>query len=142
MSNEVLCLHLLFVLFIFLIPYIFLFQLKVVAIADPREYVRRLFAQKYGVPQEMQFSDWRDVANQQKLADFVLICTPDKLHKDPAIAFANKDYHILLEKPMAVSAQKISCTIEVSEAISYIFLSFLVIVVHSYIFIKQSQSLP
>lgn len=41
-----------------------------------------------------------------KVADFACVCTPDVLHKDPAIALAAKGYHILLEKPMAVGSFK------------------------------------
>jgi len=37
--------------------------------------------------------------------DAVIITTPDRLHLEPAIAFANKGYHLLLEKPMAVSEE-------------------------------------
>lgn len=73
--------------------------------------------------------DWQSVTEREKFADAVLICTPDSLHKvniynvcifricilciislktsfvpqEPAVAFAKKGYHILLEKPMAVS---------------------------------------
>ncbi|KAL8574765.1 hypothetical protein ACOMHN_035882 [Nucella lapillus] len=48
---------------------------------------------------------WTEVAERDKLADCVIIATPDRLHKDPAVAFANKGYHILLEKPMAVTEE-------------------------------------
>ena len=40
-------------------------------------------------------------ASKEKFADAVVIATLDHMHKEPAIAFANKGYHILLEKPMA-----------------------------------------
>ena len=33
--------------------------------------------------------DWRHfIAMNQKIADFAIIATPDKLHKEPAVAFA------------------------------------------------------
>ena len=34
----------------------------------------------------------------------MIVATPDALHAEPAIAFANLGYHILLEKPMAPNA--------------------------------------
>src|ERR1700733_8659436 len=46
---------------------------------------------------------WRALAQRDKFADAVAICTPDIAHYEPAIAFARKGYHILLEKPMAVT---------------------------------------
>lgn len=38
-----------------------------------------------------------------RFADCVIIATPDREHTGPAIAFAKLGYHVLLEKPMAVS---------------------------------------
>nr|XP_039261567.1 uncharacterized protein LOC120337756 [Styela clava] len=78
---------------------------RIVAIADPRPHVRKLFGRKYGIPDDMQFKDWSDIVALDKIADFVCICTPDRLHRDPAVAFARKKYHILLEKPMATTKQ-------------------------------------
>uniref|UniRef100_A0A8C4Q2E3 Zgc:154075 n=1 Tax=Eptatretus burgeri TaxID=7764 RepID=A0A8C4Q2E3_EPTBU len=42
-------------------------------------------------------------AQRDIFADVAIICTPDQMHKEPAIAFSSKGYHILLEKPMAVT---------------------------------------
>ncbi|MFD0854603.1 Gfo/Idh/MocA family protein, partial [Actinomadura adrarensis] len=40
-----------------------------------------------------------------RLADAVIIATPDALHVEPAVAAAELGYHILLEKPMAPTAE-------------------------------------
>lgn len=77
--------------------------LKIVAICDPRLHIRRFFEREYGIPAEFQFTDWTDLTKVDRIADFVCICTPDRLHKDPAIAFAKMGYHIILEKPMATT---------------------------------------
>nr|XP_034323400.1 putative oxidoreductase YteT isoform X3 [Crassostrea gigas] len=53
----------------------------------------------------MAFKDWREVVEKEKFADCVIICTQDKLHKEPTVAFAKKGYHILLEKPMATTEE-------------------------------------
>ncbi|CAG8822813.1 14740_t:CDS:2, partial [Racocetra persica] len=49
-----------------------------------------------------------------KLSDAVIISTLDDLHIEPLVAFANEKYHILLEKPMAVT---IDGCVEISNAI-------------------------
>ncbi|KAK7878635.1 hypothetical protein WMY93_030471 [Mugilogobius chulae] len=66
-------------------------RVKVVGVADPRKFARTKLQQKHSIQKENVF----------EVADAALICTPDRLHKDPAVAFAKKGYHILLEKPMA-----------------------------------------
>ena len=45
-------------------------------------------------------------ADIEKFADAVVIGTLDHLHKDPCIAFANRGYHILLEKPIAPTLEE------------------------------------
>ncbi len=73
----------------------------VTAVADPREHYRRNLAQQFAMAEENVFADWRELLDRPRLADAVIIATPDSLHTGPAIAAAQKGYHILLEKPMA-----------------------------------------
>jgi len=74
---------------------------RVVGVAEPRDHYRSAMAEAYDVPPENVFTDWTQAAERDRLADAVIIGTPDAVHADPAIAFANKGYHMLLEKPMA-----------------------------------------
>jgi len=74
---------------------------KIVAVADPRDFYRNRIGDIHGIPENMRFRTWEDVAKLPKFADAVLICTPDALHEAPAIAFANLRYDMLLEKPIA-----------------------------------------
>ncbi|XP_076848084.1 putative oxidoreductase YteT [Brachyhypopomus gauderio] len=88
-------------------------RMQVVGVADPRAFVRRKLQECHKIADENTFDDWHRVAEKEKFADAVFICTPDRLHKDPAVALAKKGYHILLEKPMAVTEE--DCT-EITEA--------------------------
>ncbi|XP_048470839.1 proton-associated sugar transporter A-like [Rhincodon typus] len=76
---------------------------KVVGVADSRLIARQNLQIKYSIQDCNVFSDWREAAKREKFADAVIIATPDRHHKDPTVAFAKKGYHILLEKPMAVT---------------------------------------
>ncbi|KAM3825117.1 putative oxidoreductase YteT isoform 2-T2 [Vipera latastei] len=80
-------------------------RMKVVGVADPREIVCKKLQDAHKIPAENVFYDWIAAAEREKFADAVIITTPDRLHKAPAVAFAQKGYHILLEKPMAVTAE-------------------------------------
>lgn len=72
---------------------------KVVAVAEPRAVRRERFARAHEATTVV--ADWRDLLRSERIADAVIIATPDADHMEPAVAFAEAGYHILLEKPMA-----------------------------------------
>lgn len=74
---------------------------KVVGVAEPREPYRSRIADKHAISAENVALDWRELASRKKFADAVIIATQDAMHVGPAVAFAEKGYQILLEKPMA-----------------------------------------
>ena len=78
---------------------------RVVGVAEPRLVYREQMVQSHGIGADGAFSDWRDLADQPRLADAAIIATQDAMHVGPAVALAQKGYHILLEKPMAPDEQ-------------------------------------
>ena len=76
-------------------------RVQIVGVAEPRDYYRQHMIGNYDIPSSNTFTDWRQAADREKFADAVIITTQDAMHAEPAIAFAKKGYHILLEKPMA-----------------------------------------
>ncbi len=74
---------------------------RVVAVAEPSAPRRASFALDHALPPQGVFKDWREFAAQPRMADAVLICTLDTLHREPALALLDRGYHVLLEKPMA-----------------------------------------
>lgn len=81
---------------------------KIVAIAEPKETIRRRCQREYGLPDEMCFTDWRDILAQPKMADLAVIATVDNDHYDPAMKAIDLGYHLLLEKPVAQTVKE--CT--------------------------------
>lgn len=80
-------------------------RLKIVGVAEPEKHRRKRIQRRHGISDERALDDWSKLAILDKLADFAIISTQDSMHKDPAILFANKGYHLLLEKPMAVKEE-------------------------------------
>lgn len=76
-------------------------DIKFVAVAEPDRQKRENFAKHHEISDDMCFASWEDIFEKQIRADSILICTQDKMHKEPAIAALNAGYHILLEKPMS-----------------------------------------
>jgi predicted dehydrogenase len=74
---------------------------EVVAVAEPRAEYREPLADAHGLPADARFTDWRDAAALPRLADAALVCTLDDAHLEPALAFADRGYHLLVEKPLA-----------------------------------------
>ena len=76
-------------------------RVQIVGVAEPRDFYRQQMVGNYDIPMANTFTDWREAVKREKFADAVIIATQDAMHTEPAIAFAEKGYHILLEKPMA-----------------------------------------
>lgn len=79
-------------------------EAQIVGVAEPRDFYRERIVREHNVAPEHVFHSWDEVTKVPKFADGVLICTQDNMHEEPAIQFAKMGYHILLEKPMAPTA--------------------------------------
>jgi predicted dehydrogenase len=73
-----------------------------------------MLAQQLGVGPEQRYDDWSELAARGRVADAVVIATPDHEHLAPARRFAEMGYHILLEKPIAPTPAE---CVEVVEAV-------------------------
>ncbi|RUS13703.1 hypothetical protein BC937DRAFT_94902 [Endogone sp. FLAS-F59071] len=89
--------------------------MTIVAVAEPNEIRRVKFSQEYSISEENVVTDWKELASRSKFCDAVFIATLDHLHCEPAIAFAELKYHILLEKPMANSIEECRAIVEAVE---------------------------
>ncbi|CAG03211.1 unnamed protein product [Tetraodon nigroviridis] len=55
---------------------------QVVAVADPRKFARTKLGKQHSIKDENMFEDWQCVVDREKFADAVIICTPDRIHKE------------------------------------------------------------
>lgn len=87
---------------------------KVVAIAEPRPGAQRYFTDRHHIDPSLVFTTWQDLHAAsaetittvgRRLADAVIIAVQDQMHPEVTLAFAEQGYHILCEKPMAITPQ-------------------------------------
>ena len=76
-------------------------SMKVVGVADLNPHRRKEMAKKHNIPAENQFAHFNDALSKPKLADAVVIATPDNLHYEPCMKALELGYDVLLEKPVA-----------------------------------------
>ena len=77
---------------------------KIVAAADINPEKLAGMRKLTGIPESACYASAEEMLAQPKLADLMLICTPDRCHYAEAKAALLLDYDLLLEKPIAPSA--------------------------------------
>lgn len=81
-------------------------EVKFVCVAEPKEDRRETFRKAHGISPEHCFSDWKELLAKKYDLDGVIIATQDREHYEPAMEAIHAGYHVLLEKPMAETAEK------------------------------------
>ena len=87
-------------------------DVEVVAGCDVSAEAVKKFAEAFKVPQT--FSDYNEMLAKAEL-DAVSVCTPNFMHKDPTIAALKAGKHVLVEKPMAMSAEEAKAMVAAGE---------------------------
>lgn len=72
-------------------------------------------ADKWCVPSQRVFSDYREMLKQNIEADAVVVLTPTPTHKEVVIAAIAAGYDVICEKALATSAQQ---AVEIAQAVS------------------------
>lgn len=77
--------------------------MEFVAVAEPLDARRERFRRVFDIPPENAFTDWRDLADRPGTADAVINALPCRMHYASSMALMDTGYHMLLEKPMALT---------------------------------------
>ena len=83
-------------------------KVKIVAAADVDPEKLAGMRALTGIPESACYASAEEMLTQPRLADVLLVCTPDSLHYPHAKAALLRDYDLLLEKPIAPTAAQ--CT--------------------------------
>lgn len=77
---------------------------NVIAICDIDDNHLAIAAKK--APKAKHYHDWRKLLDEEKTLDAVMICTPDHTHAFIANWALNRNLHIYLEKPLAITCEE------------------------------------
>ncbi|WP_407358708.1 Gfo/Idh/MocA family oxidoreductase [Microbacterium sp. LTA6] len=79
----------------------------ITAVVEPDEARLRAFLAELSAQPVIVYDTWQEIAAlPARIADAVVISTPDRLHAEPGIGLAHAGYHLLLEKPMAPTEEE------------------------------------
>ncbi|MFI5156043.1 MAG: Gfo/Idh/MocA family protein [Chitinophagales bacterium] len=91
-------------------------ELRIVAIADTNPKTLAKFGHRHAIDSSGCFHHWKEVFNRDKFADAVIIATPDHVHTQPCLAALDAGYDILLEKPIAPTAEECNLILDKARA--------------------------
>jgi predicted dehydrogenase len=90
-------------------------HVRFVAVAEPDPERRARFAARHHLPPERCYENWEDLIAAGQLAPALVCCTMDRLHVAPTVAALEAGYHVLLEKPIAVTPEDCVRVVQASE---------------------------
>ncbi|NLA26104.1 MAG: Gfo/Idh/MocA family oxidoreductase [Firmicutes bacterium] len=90
-------------------------RLKFVAVAEPLDARRKSFAVAHGLTSACCYPGWEELFAEGRIADICFVTTQDRSHTAPALGALELGYHVLLEKPMAVTEADCRCLVTASE---------------------------
>ncbi|MCT8139288.1 Gfo/Idh/MocA family oxidoreductase [Anaerobacillus sp. CMMVII] len=78
-------------------------KVKIVAVAEPNNERREQFIMKHNIQIENIFHTYEELFEKDTLCDAVIVTTQDHDHFRPVMLALEKNYHVLVEKPMSPS---------------------------------------
>ncbi|MFW5996453.1 MAG: Gfo/Idh/MocA family protein [Verrucomicrobiota bacterium] len=94
--------------------------INVTAAADPDEKALQWFCDKYDIPREARFTDYREMLAKYDF-DAVQVNTPDTMHAEPTIAALEAGCDVMVPKPLAASVADGHAMIETAKRTGRIF---------------------
>lgn len=111
---------------------------EIVAIADINPDALAATAREFGIPDCACYSSAEQLLEQDRLADILIIATPDDCHAAQAVSALGKGYHLLLEKPIATTEEDCLRVLEAQRrAGTHVVVCHVLRYAHFYVKIKQ-----
>lgn len=87
---------------------------EIAAICDCNEENLRFAGERYGIPEEKRFTDYRDIVNDPTI-DAVTVAVPDQLHSRISCEMLRAGKHVLCEKPLALTREDTDAIIKAAD---------------------------
>lgn len=90
-------------------------EFEIVAVAEPKDHLRKLAIEQYGCPADKTYEKWEDMLADGVLGDLLFVCTQDNYHVEPAIKAIETGYrYLMVEKPIDKDIDKCRLLMEVA----------------------------
>jgi predicted dehydrogenase len=90
-------------------------QARVVAVAEPDTSRREAFGDSHRIPAERRYARWEDLLAAGRLADGLVVASPDRVRQGPVVAGARLGYGLLVEKPFAPDEAELTAMVQAIE---------------------------
>jgi len=80
-------------------------RVRFIAVAEPDAGRRERFANEHAIPPERRFDSWEALLGRPQMAEALINATMDRTHLHSTLAALGAGYDVLLEKPMATTAE-------------------------------------
>ncbi len=87
---------------------------EIAAICDCNEENLRFAGERYGIPEEKRFTDYRAIVNDPAI-DLVTVAVPDQLHRQISCELLQAGKHVLCEKPLALTREDTDAIIKAAD---------------------------
>ncbi|MBR3620800.1 MAG: Gfo/Idh/MocA family oxidoreductase, partial [Clostridia bacterium] len=87
---------------------------EIAAICDSDEENLRFAGERYNIPENRRFADYREIAANPDI-DAVTVAVPDQLHKQISCDMLRAGKHVLCEKPLALTREDINEIIKAAD---------------------------
>lgn len=81
-------------------------KFEIVAVAEPIESRRNYIKECANIPDDRCFTDFKSLLELGKIADIAIVATMDRQHFEPTMKAIELGYDLLLEKPIAPTADE------------------------------------
>ena len=89
-------------------------DVEIVALADPAEGACEKLIKAQGIEGAKSFKDYHDILRMREI-DAISVCTPNWLHAQPTIEALRAGKHVMVEKPMAMTAREAKAMCEAAK---------------------------